>query len=170
MSQYYPRFVPKNVDPSGLNCQEKAPCDDGDGGLDPDTAKVYHLCMALCKFSMGRVKDPSDFCKHCNSFPQPAKALCKHICKDVKKGVGWPDPIKVFCDKACCSGKLPEGMPGDKCIGEFVDSKGNPKKPDTGVKDCLQCCDDTFNDPGDPHNAIKKDNCKKTCTLMGQGY
>jgi len=125
---YTARMLLARLDPSGIICfDEKKPCSDADGkgGLDPNTEKVYHLCMAICKSTLP-IKNPLDVCKHCKKLPPLARPMCDYLCKETKKNTPLndiPDPKDFFCDKVCCSGKLPDGVPGDECIPEFLQGK-----------------------------------------------
>ena len=125
---YTARMLLARLDPSGMICfDEKKPCSDADGkgGLDPNTEKVYHLCMAICKSTLP-IKNPLDVCKNCKKLPPLARPMCDYLCKEAKKHTPLnyiPDPKDFFCDKVCCSGKLPDGVPGDECIPEFLQGK-----------------------------------------------
>jgi hypothetical protein len=171
-SLYEATFPLSGTDPSGLICQDKKrPCadKDGKGGLDEDTEKVYELCMALCKWSFPKIKylDELDPCKLCEELPGPAQPMCKYLCKEAKKHTpidDIPDPVEWVCDKACCSGKLPDGIPWNNCVARMFDDHGKPKGR-TGVSDCLWCCEDTV-----WKHRNHKTLCKKACNAMGGGY
>lgn len=170
---YETKMFLSRMDPTGLFCaDEKAPCSDADGkgGLDPNTAKVYHLCMALCKSTLP-IKNPLDVCKNCKKLPPLARPMCDYLCKEAKKHTplnNIPDPKEFLCDKMCCSGKLPDGVPGDECVTEFYKedparTPGEKKKPRTreqGERACLRCCEENY-----PFHAEHKNMCQRACTL-----
>ena len=179
---YTARMLLARLDPSGMICfDEKQPCSDADGkgGLDPNTEKVYHLCMAICKSTLP-IKNPLDVCKNCKKLPPLARPMCDYLCKEAKKHTPLnyiPDTKDFFCDKVCCSGKLPDGVPGDECIPEFYKERietGLPPIPpsreprtrkvartrEEGERACLKCCDENY-----PFHSVHKNMCQKACTL-----
>jgi RHS repeat-associated protein len=166
-SLYRSYFVPNELDPWGL-CKEQPgeekPCK---GKLNNKAEEqVYYLCFALCMAFP--IKDPTDICNQCDKMPSGrAKTLCDWLCNKMKEDLGFPSAKEELCKSACCSGKLPDGVPGDKCLREIFkrDELGNRIHPKTAVKNCLFCCEDEY-----PDSAKIQTRCKQMCELYGGGF
>jgi len=180
LSLYRAYFVPGGMDSLGLSCKQtkvvqdgddKAPCD---GKLDRNTEKMYHLCMLICKSIP--IKDPTSLkaqckkqCKRFGPKGSPLRDLCDWGCKQMDEIVDLPGAKELLCDKTCCSGKLPKGLPGDECLKEFFNSKGELKPRRKGFKSCERCCRDTYKGI-DAKSLRHLSLCIRRCNMQSGGF
>jgi RHS repeat-associated protein len=142
----------KVVDCRFGRCSHDGPCG---GKLSKEGEMAYELCMTLCREIP--IKTPSIFGPSCDRYVGIVKYLCEQATGYLEDNT-LPDPKEWACDKVCCAGKLPNGIPGDECFSEIFNKNGERLTDDDAYKPCAACCNKL-------EGEIVKDSCRKRCTI-----
>jgi hypothetical protein len=96
----------------------------------------------------------SGYEKMCDSFPSPAKELCKAMTKGLKK---------ACCDNVWWAIEYLKSDPGWFCVAGAAASKGTTAERQ---KKCLDCCDKAFPQHGDDPEASWFQSCQNKCSYQ----